>query len=521
MPQDSPPPPPEATPRPAPVPSVARKVATGTAWLIAVRFVSRTLGVVSTLVVARALVPGDFGLVAMATAFSQSVDAFSEVGLREALVRHPTEASDLYDTAFTMQAVRGFLTASVIAAAVPFAGRWFGEPRLAPILLILAALAVASGFENIAIAEFQRTFRFGMEFGLRILPRFLQVATAIVASLLLHSYWALVIAIGVFKLSRLAATYALHPHRSGLTLRHWRELVGFSFWTWAGSIARVAWDRSDAFIIAPALGATAFGIYSLGWEVGSLPVTELLAPAAAVLFSGFAEARRRGDPDSLSPVSAMTLLLFAMMPLALAISSAAGPVVTVVLGAKWHAAAPLVAIAAINCVMAPFSWISVSLLSATGRVARNFVVAALGAAVRIGLLVYAVRTGDLVTASWCSLLSFAFETTAFILVASAAGELRLRQDLGGMLRTFLAGGASAATVWATGWGWHDLASPRSSQGVIAGVGVGLFAIAMFGAFALLLWQVAGRPWGPERRLAHIAIGLCGRLGKMLRGRAPG
>ena len=114
-----------------------------------------------TLVVARILVPADFGLVAMATAFSQSVDAFSEVGLRDALVRHPEEASGFYDTAFTMQVVRGFLTCAVVALAAPFAGYWFGEPRLGSILLVLAALAAASGFENIAIAEFRRNFRFG------------------------------------------------------------------------------------------------------------------------------------------------------------------------------------------------------------------------------------------------------------------------------------------------------------------------------------------------------------------------
>ena len=155
----------------------------------------------------------------MAAAFLQSVNAFSEVGVADALVRHPDEATALYDTAFTMQAIRGLLTAGVVALAAPFAGAWFGEPRLSSVLLILAALTALSGFENIAIVEFRRNLRFDVEIRPAILPRVLQVAVAIVAALLVRSYWALLIAISVSKLSRLVATYMVRPHRPRFTLQ--------------------------------------------------------------------------------------------------------------------------------------------------------------------------------------------------------------------------------------------------------------------------------------------------------------
>ena len=50
--------------------SLTRKTVIGTAWLLLWRVVTRSLGLVSTLVLARLLVPADFGLVAMATTFS-------------------------------------------------------------------------------------------------------------------------------------------------------------------------------------------------------------------------------------------------------------------------------------------------------------------------------------------------------------------------------------------------------------------------------------------------------------------
>ncbi|HEY0206635.1 MAG TPA: oligosaccharide flippase family protein, partial [Acetobacteraceae bacterium] len=63
---------------------------------------TRSLGLVSTLVLARLLVPADFGLVAMATTFSAGVEALSQLGLQDALVRRREDGFELHHTAFTL-----------------------------------------------------------------------------------------------------------------------------------------------------------------------------------------------------------------------------------------------------------------------------------------------------------------------------------------------------------------------------------------------------------------------------------
>ncbi|MDE2333339.1 MAG: oligosaccharide flippase family protein [Rhodospirillales bacterium] len=480
--------------------SLARRVAVGAVWMVAIRFASRTLGLVSMLVVARILVPADYGLVAVATAFSQSVDAVSEVGLIQALVRHPDDARELYDTAFTLQAIRGCLTAAVVALAAPFAGPWLGDPRLTPILLVLAALAALGGFENVAIAEFRRNLRFGVELVLQILPRVLMVATAITAALIWRSYWALILAMAVSTLARLAATYAVHPHRPRPALGRWRDLAHFSFWTWATSLAGIAWSRSDAFIISPALGAAAFGLYALAWEVGSLPVSELIAPVAGALFPGFAEARRRGEAGALAPLAVVAFLTMLVAPIAIAISAAAGPVVAVLLGPRWLAARPLVAVIASICAVAPFGWVAATLLSASGRVARYFVVVALSAAVRVAMLLHAVQGGDLLAVAWWSVASLVFEALVFAVVLYGASELRLRDGLGGLARTFLASAVTLGAIGASGWGWHAAPAGSAARAFVEGAAIGLSALAVFVATTALLWWGAGRPQGPETRL---------------------
>src|ERR1700722_17156778 len=113
--------------------SIARKTAIGATWLVAWRFVTRGLGVISTLALARILTPADFGIRAMAPIFSSVVDAPSQLGLQDALVRHPKDGRALFDTAFTLQLFRALAVAAVLAAGAPLASWGFNEPRLVPV----------------------------------------------------------------------------------------------------------------------------------------------------------------------------------------------------------------------------------------------------------------------------------------------------------------------------------------------------------------------------------------------------
>ena len=145
--------------------SLIRQTAIGATWMMAWRMVTRFLGLASTLVLARVLMPADFGLVAMATTFGAAVEALSQLGLQDALVRH-RDGERLMDTGFTLQLGRGLATGVVVAASAPAAAWWFTEPRLIPILMILAATSVVAGAENIGIIVFRRDMRFDKQFAL-------------------------------------------------------------------------------------------------------------------------------------------------------------------------------------------------------------------------------------------------------------------------------------------------------------------------------------------------------------------
>jgi O-antigen/teichoic acid export membrane protein len=92
-------------------------MAKGAAWMIALRFAIRAIGLVSMIILARLLVPADFGLVAIAMALAGALAAMSEFGFQVALIQNQAADRRHYDTAWTLGIMRGLLVAGALAAA--------------------------------------------------------------------------------------------------------------------------------------------------------------------------------------------------------------------------------------------------------------------------------------------------------------------------------------------------------------------------------------------------------------------
>ena len=327
----------------------------------------------------------------------------------------------LYDTAFTIQAGRAVLTGGIIALGAPWAAQWFAEPRLEPILLVLCALSAASGLENIGVIEFRRDMRYGMQFRLLALPRLLQIGVTIVLAVTLHSYWALLAGIAASRLSRVVMTYVVHPYRPRLAIGRWRDLVGFTFWTWATAIVRLVWERADPFILGPLFGPAKLAVYLLAAELASLPMTELLMPAIEALFPAFAAAQARGTDALAAAAKAVAVLTMVFAPLAIILSAAAGDVVMVLLGGQWTAAQPLMAIFAVMIVFGPVSYVGSTVFVARGLVRSNFIPVAAMSVPKIVVTYLAARTGSLPTVVFCNVVLVGLECGLFVFMLQRHG----------------------------------------------------------------------------------------------------
>lgn len=495
--------------------SLSRRTAIGAGWLIAFRMFTRTLGVISTLVLARVLIPADFGLVAIATTFSAAVEALSQIGVQDALLRRKEEDQSLFATAFTLQAMRGLLTGTIVALSATTVAHWFKEPRLVDVLLVLAAVCVLSGLENVGIVEFRRSLRYHYQFMLQAVPRIAGVCTTITAAFLLRSYWALLAGMTVAVITRLFTSYALHPFRPRIALADWRKLAGFSFWLWLTSLASLIWDRCDPFILGPSLGPGKLGLYLLAFEMATLPLTELIQPAADVLFAAFSAAHKEGTDPIVLALPVATTLLLVVTPMAIGISAGAGYVVAALLGSKWQSAQPLIYSLAFLCVFSPFPWIISSALLARGFVRSNFTANIVSSIMKVTILTATVAVaktmGQIAVAS---VGIMGLEAAIFVTVLMRAGSPGFRGLSGTLLRIAVASAASLLAASASGLAWNTVSMAAGSALLIGGL-LGFSILLVFTFVEAGCWFLAGRPAGPEDRLLSIATGLASPIWKRI------
>jgi lipopolysaccharide exporter len=482
--------------------SLTAATAKGAGWIVGWRLATRILGLANMLVLARLLLPGDFGLVAIATSFSQAIDTLGEIGVGDALVREHSLDRAIYDTGFTLNVIRGLISSLILLlSSVPIA-HFFGDPRLAHIVMVLALAVLMSSLENIGIVDYQRHLAFDKEFVLYIIPRIMGIGLGLLAAWYLRSYWALVVGIFVTRSLRSALSYVMHPYRPRFALVAWRRIIGFSAWAWGLSVAGITRDRIDSFVIGRLLGPAAVGIYTVGWEVGFAASVELVLPISRALFSTFSVLRNRAQdvPDAYFRVMSATMLV--TLPVSSGIALVADPLVRLVLGRQWISAVPIIQVFAIVGALKVVGSISATLLRVFGLQQVQVKILSITVLIRFVLLICLVNLTGLIGGAIAAGTTSAVDDLALLLLTSRKFKVRITDLFLGNWRCLVATVLMAAVVLAVQH--YDDALGGNARSI--GWGLVLYAasgvITYVGALSSM-WLMAGRPSGPEMCLANL------------------
>lgn len=286
----------------------------------------------------------DYGLLAVTLAILEGVNAFSDLGTQASLVRHPGRVTHVLDTAFTLQAIRGFALASLLFAAAPLAGAWIHDDALVPVVRAMALAPLVAGFSNPAMVLLTRRLEFRTLFGWGLVEPAVTLAVAIWLAVTLRSVWALVLAALCGEVVRVAVSYvAARPWpRFSLQGQQVAELIRFGRWVFGSRILMFLSVRGDDLFVATVLGTTAVGVYSVAFRIAELPVllvTHVIVAVALPVWSGLA-----AEPDRLRSWFLRTCLWAGVVNAAVAVAglAVAPHILPLPQGMTWAEARPLV-----------------------------------------------------------------------------------------------------------------------------------------------------------------------------------
>jgi O-antigen/teichoic acid export membrane protein len=361
-------------------------VARGAVLVVAMRWTDRLIGLVSTLILARLLLPEDFGIVAMASIVVGLIDTLLDLGVGSALVQNKHAGREEFDTAWTFRLLQAAFAALLIWLAAPFAAEYFRDPRVIDVIKVMALAVLIGGFENIGIVAFQKNMEFGRDFQFFFFRRVAGFVVTIALAFWLKSYWAMVIGAVVGRTVGVAISYGMHDYRPRLSIVRFRQLWSFSQWILVGNIGTYGLMQIDKFLVGRRTDAATMGSYSLADDIAAMPTTELLSPLSRVLFPLFVDTAH--DPEKLrvafcKAIGVQTLLA---LPAGVGLCMVASDAVLLLLGERWQQAIPLVQTLALISVFSALTYSSSYLLLALGRVSLQ----ALLSWLRFGMLAFLV-----------------------------------------------------------------------------------------------------------------------------------
>ncbi|MGE5491788.1 MAG: lipopolysaccharide biosynthesis protein [Actinomycetota bacterium] len=461
--------------------------------VVSMRWIDRLLGITSTLVLARLLMPADFGIVAMASVVVGLIDVLLDLGVIPLLVQKKDCDDEDFSNGWSLRVLQCLLVSTLIAVTSPLAADFYHDGRVAPVLQLMALGILVSGFENIGVVNFQKEMLFRKDFQFFFLRRFTGFAATLVFALTLESYWALPLGALAGRIGGVAISYAMHPFRPRFTLSRLRQFWSFSQWMLLLNSGEYFAMRLDKFLVGHRADAAAVGAYSLADEISVMPTSELLMPIGRVLFPAFVKVRERPAELQYAYLLALAVQAMIAIPAAVGLASIAHDAVALLLGEHWMSAVPFVQVLALVYGLNAFSHGASYLLLTLGRV-RIMAIAIWTQILVLGLgaITFLADAQALQLAQWRLAVSVLYTLAFVILVLREVPTLRAREMLAVVWRPFVAAGAMAYLLSLLALeGWPLLAA----IGTRIATGAAVYALAL-----LALWNLAGRPRGAETYL---------------------
>ncbi len=463
----------------------------GALLTVAMRWTDRLVGLASTLILARLLVPEDFGIIAMASLVISLADVLLDLGVHVALIQHGAPSQQHFDSAFTLRLLQNLGAAAFVAAAAPWAGEYFAEPRVVPVVQWLALSFVLTALENIGIVTFQKELRFGSDFRFLFAKRLAGFVVTVMAAFTLRSYWALVIGSLAGRAFGVALSYAMHPMRPRLSLARFGDIFAVSQWMLVRGIAGYLDTKLHQFLVGRRESAAVMGAYTLGDDISAMPTTELLAPLNRVLFPAFV--RVKHAPAELKRVFLLAQGVQSLIgiPAGVGLALVAREAVTILLGERWLAAVPFVEVMALISIANAMLTSGGYLLITLDRARLLALYSAIQVAAFATLALIAIPTGGAMQIAWLRLAIAAGGIISLVVILRrSAVDLRVSELLASVHRPLL-GAAAMALVLEQG-----IAPLQFGPATLLALKIPVGALT-YACTVALAWQLAGRPAGAE------------------------
>lgn len=328
------------------------KVVNGLFWQIMQRGLLQVISFAVSVVLARKLMPEDFGLVALSGMFITLIGIFVDSGLGTALVQKKNADVLDYNTVFFANVTFSIVIYLVIFFAAPWIAYIFNKPLLTPIIRVSAIGMPIGALSGVQGAMISKDMAFRKFFFSTLSGSLLSAVVGLSMVMLGCGVWSLV---GQGLVSTIANTVVL------IYIAHWRPkwmfsierfkcLFSFGWRIQAAGLIGTFFYQLKGYAIGLRYTASDLAYYNRGEGVPGIFYNNINGAVNTVLFPALTRLQDDKDAVRRALSKSMRTTSFILMPCLLGLAAVSDNLVNILYTSKWSAAVPFMQIVCLmNC----------------------------------------------------------------------------------------------------------------------------------------------------------------------------
>lgn len=340
------------------------KVVSGVVWSFAEKFLTMLVQMVVSIIVARRLMPEDFGVMAILTFFTSVALTIVDSGFSQTLIRKREPSDSDYRSVFLFNVVVALVLYFVLwALAAPIA-RFYGHSVIRDVAPVLFLLLPINSLCVVQTVMFTREFRFKLLSNIVFFASLVSGVVAVAMAVAGCGIWALV-AQRLLQMGIKAVAFWLIRRwrvRGGVSLSALRDMAPFSLRLLATDLIASIYNNVAQLFVGKIYSTASLGYYSQAQKLKDLAVISTVQSVQGVTYPALSKLSADEEKFSAGYERIMRLLSFVLFPAMLGLVAISSDMFMLLLGERWMPTVPYFRILALSGMVYPLAMVGYNVL---------------------------------------------------------------------------------------------------------------------------------------------------------------
>ena len=348
------------------------KVVSGVVWSFAEKFLTMLVQMVVSIIVARRLMPEDFGVMAILTFFTSVALTIVDSGFSQTLIRKMEPSESDYRSVFAFNVVVALVLYFVLWALVAPIARFYGHSVISDVAPVLFLLLPINSLCVVQTVMFTREFRFKLLSNIVFAASLISGVVAVAMALAGCGIWALV-AQRLLQMGIKAIAFWWVRRwcvKGGVSLSALREMAPFSLRLLATDLIASIYNNVAQLFVGKMYSTASLGYYSQAQKLKDLAVISTVQSVQGVTYPALSKLSADDEKFSAGHERIVRLLSFVLFPAMLGLVAISSDMFMLLLGERWMPTVPYFRILALSGMVYPLAMVGYNVLKikSDGRV---------------------------------------------------------------------------------------------------------------------------------------------------------